>query len=292
MTASTPAPGGDTRTPNRAGAPAGDSVPLGLDEQACPDGPAGADDPSSLALARARALPEAEREQVIADVVVATQRLAARVAHRYAGRGEPFEDVLQVAVLGLLLAARRFDPDRGVGFTAFAVPTIEGEVKRHFRDHVWAVRPPRRLQELRPAVVDVQDRLEQQLGRRPTPEEIAEVTGATPEEVTETLALGTAYRSLSLEGLDLAAGGVAEVLAAPDARLVEVENRLAVRPALECLPDRTRQVLRLHYLEEHSQQRVADEVGLSQVQVSRIVRAAIADLQRTVARDASPVRAG
>lgn len=292
MTASTPAPGGDTRTPNRAGAPAGDSVPLGLDEQDCPDGPAGADDPSSLALARARALPEAEREQVIADVVVATQRLAARVAHRYAGRGEPFEDVLQVAVLGLLLAARRFDPDRGVGFTAFAVPTIEGEVKRHFRDHVWAVRPPRRLQELRPAVVDVQDRLEQQLGRRPTPEEIAEVTGATPEEVTETLALGTAYRSLSLEGLDLAAGGVAEVLAAPDARLVEVENRLAVRPALECLPDRTRQVLRLHYLEEHSQQRVADEVGLSQVQVSRIVRAAIADLQRTVARDASPVRAG
>lgn len=292
MTASTPAPGGDTRTPNRAGAPAGDSVPLGLDEQDRPDGPAGADDPSSLALARARGLPEAEREQVIADVVVATQRLAARVAHRYAGRGEPFEDVLQVAVLGLLLAARRFDPDRGVGFTAFAVPTIEGEVKRHFRDHVWAVRPPRRLQELRPAVVDVQDRLEQQLGRRPTPEEIAEVTGATPEEVTETLALGTAYRSLSLEGLDLAAGGVAEVLAAPDARLVEVENRLAVRPALECLPDRTRQVLRLHYLEEHSQQRVADEVGLSQVQVSRIVRAAIADLQRTVARDASPVRAG
>lgn len=250
------------------------------------------DGPVAAKLARARGLPDAEREQVVAEVVDASRHLAVRVAHRYAGRGEPFEDLLQVAVLGLLLAARRYEPDRGVGFTAFAVPTIEGEVKRHFRDHVWAVRPPRRLQELRPVVVDVQDRLEQQLGRRPTPEEIAEVTGATPEEVTETLALGTAYRSLSLEGLDLAAGGVAEVLAAPDARLVEVEDRLTVRPALAGLSDRTRQVLRLHYLEEHSQQRVADEVGLSQVQVSRIVRAAIADLRRTVARDATAVRAG
>lgn len=250
------------------------------------------DDPHGAALARAQGLDDAARERVISDVVAAAHPLAARAAHRYAGRGEPFEDLLQVARLGLLLAARRFDPSRGVSFAAFAIPTIEGEVKRHFRDHVWAVRPPRRLQDLRPVVADAQDRLEQQLQRRPTAEEIAGVVGVSPAEVAEALALGTAYRNMSLDGLDLSAGGAAEVLSAPDARLVEVEDRLAVQPALQGLPDRTRQVLRLHYLEEHSQQRVADQVGLSQVQVSRIVRAAIAELRETMAADATRKRAG
>lgn len=239
-------------------------------------------DPWTEALARARSLPPAEREEVLDHVVTEARPIATRIASRYTGRGEPFEDLFQVASLGLVLAARRFDPDRGVPFAAFAVPTVEGEVKRHFRDHVWAVRPPRSLQELLPRVSEALDRLEQELHQRPSLADLADELGVDVEEVEEALCLGTAYRHLSLDDEDLHAGPLAETLAMPDVRLVEVEDRLAVLPVLAGLPERTRRVLRLHYLEECSQQKVADEVGLSQVHVGRIVRAALTQVRRTM----------
>lgn len=202
--------------------------------------------------------------------------LADNLAHRFRGRGEPLEDLVQVARLGLVLAAQRYDQPSGVPFIGYAVPTVLGELRRHFRDHVWVVKPPRRLQELRPRVVAAHEQLSHQLGRSPTATEMATDLGVPEADVIETLCLGSAYAPVSLEtGHEDRVGAPAETLVAPDVRLAEVDTRLSLRPVLSGLPDRSRTVLRLHYFEDQSQQQVASHVGLSQMQVSRILRSAL-----------------
>lgn len=207
--------------------------------------------------------------------------LADHLAGRFRDRGEPVEDLRQVARLGLVLAARRYAPSSPVPFAGFAVPSVLGELRRHFRDHLWVVRPPRRLQELRPRVVRAQESLTHDLGRTPTVHEVAAQVAEPLAEVIEALCLGTAY---SPHPLDADEGAVAETLGAPDVRLEQVEDRLALRPVLSQLPDRCRAVLRLHYIEDQTQQEIAGVVGVSQMQVSRMLRQSLETVRRSVQR--------
>jgi len=209
--------------------------------------------------------------------------LADNLAQRFRGRGEEIEDLVQVARLGLVVASRRYDPSTGVPFVGYAVPTVLGELRRHFRDFVWVVRPPRRLQELRPLVVTAHEGLSHSLGRSPTTAEMATDIDAPEGDVIEALCLGTAYTPVSLETSDPEhVGVVAETLVAPDVRLEEVDTRLTLRPVLARLPDRSRDVLRLHYFEEQSQQQVAGHIGVSQMQVSRILRSTLGQIREAL----------
>jgi len=198
--------------------------------------------------------------------------LADTLAYRYAGSGESAEDLVQVARLGLVLAARRFDPGLGVPFAGFAVPTIRGELRRHLRDHVWGVRPPRRLQELRPQIVQTAERLTQAWSRTPSPSEVAEEMELPTSLVAEIIALDSAYRPDSLDVGPAGLGAPAEVLEAPTSRLDEVEGRISLEPSLAALPESNRTVLRLRYTDEWSQRQIAAAVGVSQMQVSRLLR--------------------
>lgn len=210
--------------------------------------------------------------------------LADSLAQRFRGRGEPLDDLVQVARLGLVLASQRYDQSSGVPFVGYAVPTVLGELRRHFRDHVWVVKPPRRLQELRPRVIAAHERLSHQLGRSPTATEMATDLGVPEADVIETLCLSSAYAPVSLEaGHDDRVGPPAETLVVPDVRLEEVDTRLSLRPVLSGLPDRSRTVLRLHYFEEQSQQLVAGQIGVSQMQISRILRSALSQVREALA---------
>lgn len=216
-----------------------------------------------------------------ADVIAQHLSLADNLASRFRDRGEPMDDLIQVARVGLVLAAQRYDPRSPVPFVGFAVPTVLGELRKHFRDHVWVVRPPRRLQELRPRVVQAQDALTQQLGRLPLVDEVATAVDEPVADVREALSLATAYTPHSLDGAD--GPGLAETLMAADVRVEEVDNRLTLRPALHSLPARSKAVLRLHYFEGHTQQQIADRIGVSQMQVSRILRQSLSQMRPMVA---------
>jgi RNA polymerase sigma-B factor len=207
-------------------------------------------------------------DELVADHLAMADSLAAR----YTCSGEPREDLVQVARLGLVLAARRFDSGVGVPFPAFATPTIRGELRRHLRDHAWGVRPPRRLQELRPLVVETAEELSQRWSRTPSTAELAGEMQLSATLVAEVLALDSAYRPDSLDGARPGAGAPAEVLRAPSTRLDEVEGRLDLEPSLAALPVSNRTVLRLRYTDEWSQQRIAAAVGVSQMQISRLLR--------------------
>ncbi|WP_194288653.1 sigma-70 family RNA polymerase sigma factor [Ornithinicoccus halotolerans] len=228
-------------------------------------------------LARAaRTTDPQEREELLAQVVLYYLPLARSLAGRYAHRGEAMDDLIQVARLGLVHAVQRYRPGAsGKGFAAFAVPTVLGELRRHFRDHTWAVRPPRRLQELRPVVVAAQERLTQELGRLPNVGEVAAAAGADLSETVEALTLRSAFRPESLEAPVPGSVPLAEQLQEPDRRLSELEDQLTVGPALRELSPRSRRVLRLRYLDELSQRRIAERIGVSQMQVSRILAQAL-----------------
>ncbi|MCE0487646.1 sigma-70 family RNA polymerase sigma factor [Ornithinimicrobium sediminis] len=218
--------------------------------------------------------------EACAEFIAQHLSLADSLAGRFRDRGESMDDLRQVARVGLVLAAQRYDPTSPVPFVGFAVPTVLGELRRHFRDHVWVVRPPRRLQELRPRVVEAQDVLAQRLGRLPTAAEVAEEVGEPLADVREALSLATAY---SPQRLDDSRTGLAETLVAHDVRVEEVDNRLSLRPAIATLPPRSKAVLRLHYFEGHTQQQIADRIGVSQMQVSRILRQSLAQMRPSVA---------
>lgn len=204
-------------------------------------------------------------------LVAAHLDLADTLAVRFRGKGEPYDDLVQVARLGLVLAARRFKPEAGISFGGFAVPTILGELRRHMRDHVWMVRPPRSLQELRSVAVAASEQLTQDLQRAAAVDEVAESLCLPTDRVAEAMALESAFRPDSLDSPNTW-GEAAEVLQAPQTRLEEVEGRISLAPSLDSLPTPNRQVLRLRYVGELSQRRIADVVGVSQMQVSRLLR--------------------
>ncbi|MFY9468879.1 MAG: sigma-70 family RNA polymerase sigma factor [Solirubrobacterales bacterium] len=199
-----------------------------------------------------------------------------RVALRYANRGQDIDDLIQVGSVGLLKAIERFDFDRGVLLTTFAEPTVAGEIKRYFRDHSWTVRPPRDLQELSTRVRRSIDSLSLRLQRSPTPAEIAEALEITVEDVLEAIHAGAAHDSVPLTtGDDPDTTGAGNVPAVTDRGLAQTELRATLGSALAGLSDRDKAVVHMSFFQDLTQSEIAAAVGVSQMQVSRILRAAL-----------------
>ena len=208
--------------------------------------------------------------------------LARHVAARYSGGIEPVEDLEQVASLGLIKAIDRFDPTRGTSFSSYAVPTIAGELRRHFRDHTWSLRVPRDLQETALRIARVEPELQHELGRAPTAAEMADRLGCSVELVLEGREAAGANRMSSLDAPvsgDDDAASLADLLGERDARLDDVERVLTLDSALECLTDRDREILRLRFHEELTQSQIGARVGLSQMHVSRLIGQALVRLR-------------
>jgi RNA polymerase sigma-B factor len=209
--------------------------------------------------------------------------LARQLARRYQRGGEPLDDLVQVASLGLLKAIDRFDPERETAFSSFAVPTILGELKRHFRDKGWSVRVPRDLQEMAVRVDRVADEMARELGRAPTPGEIAERVGATLEQVLEAREAAGAYRAVSLDRPrsddEEESDSYADAFGADDPGYGVAEDSATVDSLMRVLTDREREVLRLRFEEDLTQSEIGRRVGVSQMHVSRLIRQSIARLR-------------
>ena len=222
------------------------------------------------------------REQARAELVSLHQPLVEHCARRFRNRGEPFEDLQQVGAIGLLKAIDRFDGERGVEFSTYATPTILGEIKRHFRDKGWAIRVPRRLQELRLQISAATAELTQTLGRSPTAAELAERMGCSVEEIVEGLESGNAYATLSLDAGDESEDGAASMLdsiGVDDANLAQIDLRESIKPLLERLGHREKRILLLRFFRNMTQSQIAEEIGVSQMHVSRLLSRTLAQLR-------------
>jgi RNA polymerase sigma-B factor len=204
--------------------------------------------------------------------------LVRSLASRYAGRGEPQEDLVQVGSIGLLLAIQRFDTERQVQFTTYAVPTIVGEIQRHFRDRAWALHVPRRLKELSVRLTRTIEAKTAELGRSPTIAELAEATGAAEDEVVEALQTSEAYSTRSLSqplGRETDDETMQDVLGIDDQGFSEVEDSYLVEAGLSALDERERLIVELRFFEGLTQSEIAARVGISQMHVSRLLRRAL-----------------
>lgn len=215
------------------------------------------------------------------EIVERTAWLATRSARRFSDRGEPFDDLLQVARIGLLKAVDRFDPAHGVQFGAFATPTIVGELRRYFRDHTWSVHVSRRAKDLRPAVNNAMDELTREHGRSPTVEEIAARIHSSEDAVLEALEANNAYRARSL---DPAGTGHAPPI---EANFETVLDREVIVGLLDRLRPRERTIIYLRFFEELSQAQIAERVGTSQVHVGRLLASTLAQLRAYLGQEAS-----
>ncbi|HSI92301.1 MAG TPA: RNA polymerase sigma factor SigF [Jiangellaceae bacterium] len=214
--------------------------------------------------------------------------LVEHLARRFRNRGEPYDDLVQVATIGLIKAIDRYDPERGVEFSTYATPTIVGEIKRWFRDKGWAIRVPRRLQEMRLAIGTATATLTQDLGRSPTVSELAQQIGASEDEILEGLESASAYSTLSLDapdGLDGDGPAVLSNLGKEDEAMLDVENREALKPLLSRLTDRERRILMLRFFAGMTQSQIAGEVGISQMHVSRLLARTLAKLREGLLED-------
>ncbi len=207
--------------------------------------------------------------------------LADHIGRRFYGRGESLDDLVQVARVGLVNAVNRYNVETGSDFVSFAVPTIMGEVRRHFRDNSWSVKVPRRLKELHLRLGSATAELSQQLGRAPTASELAAALDMDRQEVVEGLVAGSSYNTLSIDGVGGSgdAPAILETLGDIDLSLVQIENREALRPLLAALPDRERRVLLLRFFESLTQTQIAERVGISQMHVSRLLSRSLARLR-------------
>jgi RNA polymerase sigma-B factor len=201
--------------------------------------------------------------------------LARSLARRYVGKGEPLDDLEQVASLGLLKAIDRFDVSRDVRFATFAVPTIAGELKRHFRDRGWMLRVPRDIQELSARVVRSREALTRELGRSPTVPEVANALGTGVEQVLDALRAADAYRMMSLDEPLAEGAGALEAIGGDDEGYELAEHRVLLRSGLDRLGEREREIVRLRYYEGLTQREIARAVGVSQMHVSRLIRRSI-----------------
>ncbi len=208
--------------------------------------------------------------------------LAEYLARRFSNRGEPLDDLVQVGSVGLLKAVDRFEPVRGVEFSTYATHTIVGELKRHFRDKGWAVRAPRRMQELYLRLGKVVATLSQELGRSPTIQELATEAQVSEEEVLEALEAGQAYRFSSLDAPSPAeedGDNMASYLGKDDSGLVDAEHRAALSPLISSLPPREQMILHLRFFEGMTQSEIAGRLGISQMHVSRLLARSLAQLR-------------
>lgn len=216
------------------------------------------------------------------------------LANKFKNRGEPLDDLIQVGYLGLLKAIDRFDPSRGLEFTTYATPTILGEIKRHFRDKGWSVRVPRRLQELSAKVNQAVDALTTELQRAPKIEEIAEYLDASVDEVLEAMESSSAYSSVPLEGSGSSDGddapSVIDRYATEDSELAFTDDRLIIEDALKGFSPREREVIELRFLQGMTQIEIAEQLGISQVQVSRLLRRTLKKIQDKIDPDGTMAR--
>ncbi len=213
--------------------------------------------------------------------------LVEHCARRFRNRGEPFEDLVQVGTIGLIKSVDRFDSDRGVEFSTYATPTIIGEIKRYFRDKGWAIRVPRRLQELRMQIGAASAEVTQSLGRSPTPRELAEAIGCSVEEIVEGIESSNAYSTLSLDASDDAedSGGILNALGVDDEGLEHVEIRESIKPLLDRLDPREKKILLLRFFKNMTQSQIAEEIGVSQMHVSRLLTRTLEQLRTSLETD-------
>jgi RNA polymerase sigma-B factor len=246
-----------------------------------------------------RDIEEFHRYQATGDVAIrdrlieAALPLAHQVARRYQRSSEPLDDIVQVARLGLVKAVERFDPSRGVAFSTYAVPTMLGEIKRHFRDTGWSVHMPRSLQERVFHIERSEKALFARLGRAPSVEELAEQADLTVEDTLEAMEAATAYDARSLDApapSDADAPSYGDTLGNVDAGFELVEDRGAVRAALRVLPLRERRILHMRFVEDMTQAQIAAQVGVSQMQVSRLLRRSLQQLREVAEADLGPPR--
>jgi RNA polymerase sigma-B factor len=225
-------------------------------------------------------------ERALSDLTERYLPLARRLASRYRYTNEPMEDLVQVANLALLKAIQRFDLERDAAFSSYAVPTILGELKRYFRDHSWSVHVPRDLQERAVKINKTVDALSKQLGRAPTVKELAEKLDVELEQVVEALEATQAFDAASLDaerpGQDGNMATIGDTIGAEEAGFDMVEYGAAIEGVLGDMPERTRVVLHLRFVEDMTQAQIAERIGVSQMHVSRIIRKALVDLRAAV----------
>ncbi|MET8029284.1 RNA polymerase sigma factor SigF [Streptomyces avermitilis] len=235
--------------------------------------------------------PGSQRDALREEIVEAWLPMAERLAGRFRNRGENYEDLRQVASLGLVKAVDRYDPELGNAFESYAVPTITGEIKRHFRDHMWTLHVPRRVQDLRNRVRFASQDLSQTIsGRRPTVAEIAEHANMSEEDVRAGLEALESFTALSLDAeLPGSEDGysLSDALGSADPALDIVVDREAVKPRLQALPERERDILYMRFFGDMTQSRIAEQLGISQMHVSRIISRCCDRLREQVMRDAA-----
>jgi RNA polymerase sigma-B factor len=231
---------------------------------------------------------EQTREAARESLVHLHLPLVEHCARRFRNRGEPFEDLVQVGTIGLLKSIDRFDLERGVEFSTYATPTIIGEIKRYFRDKGWAIRVPRRLQELRMQIGAASAELTQDLGRSPTPRELALRIDCSVEEILEGIESSNAYSTLSLDATDESEDGAATMLDAigiDDENLEHVEIRESIKPLLDRLDAREKRILLLRFFKNMTQSQIAEEIGVSQMHVSRLLSRTLEQLRSSLEDD-------
>jgi RNA polymerase sigma-B factor len=226
----------------------------------------------------------AERDRLREQLVDSYQSLVHFLARKFQNRGEPLEDIVQVGFLGLIKAIERFDPSLGNEFTTFATPTVAGEIKRYFRDKGWAIRFPRRLQELYQSIIRVNEELKNELSRQPTVAEVAQRLDVAPDDVLEAMEMSTAYTPVSIDstqGSDQGENGrqLSESIGGADPNLDRVEMRDVLQRAMAHLTPRERSIMAMRFYDEMSQSEIAKKLGISQMHVSRLQRAALEQLR-------------
>ncbi len=223
-------------------------------------------------------------EEAREQLVVSHLNLVRFLANKFKNRGEPFDDLMQVGTIGLIKAIDRFDPARGLEFTTFATPTIMGEIKRHFRDKGWSVRVPRRLQELSAKVNQTTDELTRELQRPPSVAEVAERLEVSVDEVLEAMESSSAYSSVPLEGTgqgaDEDAPSIIDHYATEDEGLATSDDRMTIEDAIAGFTPREQDVMRMRFDQGMTQAEIAERLGISQVQVSRMLRKSLKQVQQ------------
>ncbi len=230
-----------------------------------------------------------EYQSIRDELVLMNLPLVQHLARRFRDRGESYDDLVQVGTMGLIKAVDRFDADRGAELSTYATPTIIGEIKRHFRDRGWAIRVPRRLQELRIAISRASVELSQSLGRSPTVTEMAKHLDISEDEVLEGLQSAQAYATASIDSSssnsesDDGGGSLQDVLGSLDDAIEDIENRESLKPLLAELPERERAILVMRFFQDRTQSEIAEELGISQMHVSRLLARTLTKLRAGLA---------
>ncbi len=232
-----------------------------------------------------------ERHRFLDEVVRLNMGVARAIAHRYRNRGVAEEDLEQVAYLALVRAAQKFDLSQHADFLSYAVPTIRGELKKHFRDHGWAVRPPRRIQELQARIASARQELYQSLGRSPRPSDIAGHLGEDVHEIVDALATEGCFRPTSLDqplNLEDGTASLGDLIGDDDLGQEAAEARAMLARVIHRLSERDRHIIRLRYFEQFTQQEIADDIGVTQMHISRLLNRIHGDLRGAMTEDREP----